>query len=247
MKKLTVLAMLFAAASAFAQARRPVAQDFASDSQTVPVVANVTGVGGAAFISYLAIFNPTPASYSVTASFYDAGGVKHDAMINLAPGELKTYTNVLDSLYRLSGGGALVLTAPESAGGQHNNRFIVNSEIRSGRYSTLVPVLEFPGTNTQSFAAGVSVDATSRTNIGCFNQAGVANKITASIFSNGGQPAGTAELNLPANGWGQTSVNTIVSNGYVRFVPTEDAACYAVVVDNSTNDGRLISAVEYRP
>src|SRR5204862_95005 len=56
-----------------------------------------------------------------------------------------------------------------------------------------------------------------------------------------------ALLNLAANGWGQTSINAIVSGGYVVFEPEDSAVCYAVVVDNSTNDGRFISAAEYKP
>jgi hypothetical protein len=42
-------------------------------------------------------------------------------------------------------------------------------------------------------------------------------------------------------------VNSIVSNGNVQFDPTDSAVCYAVVVDNATNDGRFISAAEYKP
>ena len=248
MKRLTLIAALLFTVSAFAETRRPAAQDFASDSQTVPVVANVTGVGGAAFISDLAIFNPTPSAYSVTASYFDGNGTRRDAQINLAAGELKTFTNFLDAVFHTTGGGAVTFTAPESVGGQHNNRFIINTEVRSGRYSTQIPVLEFAGSNTQSFAPGISVDANWRTNFGCFNQSGVANKIKALIFdASGRQSIGTQELNLAPNAWGQTSVNSIVSNGYITFLPAEDAVCYAVVVDNATNDGRLISAVEYRP
>jgi hypothetical protein len=248
MKKLIALTLILAATSAFAQTRRPIAQDFASDFQTVPVVANVTGVGGAFFISYLAIFNPTNAAYSVTASFYDAAGTKRDATINLAAGELKTYDNFLQAVFGATGGGAVVFRAPDTAGGTHNNRFIINTEVRSGRYSTQVPVLEFAGSSTRSFAPGISVDSNWRTNVGCFNQAAAAQKVRATVFdSSGKQQVGVAELNLAANGWGQTSINSIVSNGYVQFDPVEDAVCYAVVVDNATNDGRLISSVEYRP
>ena len=43
------------------------------------------------------------------------------------------------------------------------------------------------------------------------------------------------------------AVSSIVSGGYVQFDPTDSAVCYAVVVDNATNDGRFISAAEYRP
>ena len=42
-------------------------------------------------------------------------------------------------------------------------------------------------------------------------------------------------------------MTTIVSGGYVQFDPTDSAVCYAVVVDNATNDGRFISAAEYKP
>lgn len=248
MRKITLIATIFLATAAFAQNRRPAAQDFASDSQTVPVIANVTGVGGAAFISYLAIYNPTASAYSVTASYYDAAGTKRDAQINLAAGELKTFTNFLDAVFHLTGGGAVTFTAPESAGGTHNNRFIINTEVRSGRYSTQIPVLEFAGSNTRSFAPGVSVDSNWRTNFGCFNQSALSNKIKMTVLDASGHTTiGTQELNLAANGWGQTSVNSIVSNGTLQFEPAEEAVCYAVVVDNATNDGRLISSVEYRP
>ena len=56
-----------------------------------------------------------------------------------------------------------------------------------------------------------------------------------------------ATLALPANGWGQTGISSVVNNGYVQFDPSDSAVCYAVVVDNTTNDGLFISAAEYRP
>ena len=249
MKKIMIIVSIFlTAAAAFAETRRPAATEFASDQQTVPVVANVTGVGGAPFISYLAIYNPTSSAYSVTASLFDGNGTRRDAQINLAAGELKTFTNFVDAVFHATGGGAVVFSAPQTAGGTHNNRFIINTEVRSGRYSTVVPVLEFPGSNTRSFAAGVTVDSNSRTNIGCFNQSSLANKVKVTVLdASGKQTIGTQELNLAPNGWSQTSVNSIVSNGTLQFDPAEEAVCYAVVVDNSTNDGRLISSVEYRP
>ena len=87
-----------------------------------------------------------------------------------------------------------------------------------------------------------------RTNVGCFDQSGAPNHVKATILdSTGQQTLGSVDLNLAGHGWGQTAVNTIVSGGYVRFQPDDSAVCYAVVVDNTTNDGRLISAAEYRP
>ena len=110
------------------------------------------------------------------------------------------------------------------------------------RYSTPIPVLEFAGSSSRSFAPGITVDSNTRTNIGCFDQSGAANSVKATILdSTGKQTIGTVTLNLAANGWGQTAVNSIVSNGNVQFDPTDSAVCYAVVVDNATNDGRFIS------
>jgi hypothetical protein len=235
--------------SAFAQQHvRSLA--FASDFQTVPVMANIAGIGGA-FQSYVALFNPTSSAFSVTATLYDSTGTKRTALIPLAAGELKTYPNFLDAIFNgFVGGGAVTFSSPDASGGTRNNRFIVNTEVRTAgtRYSTPIPVLEFAGSGSRSFAPGITVDSNTRTNIGCFDQSGAANSVQATILDNTGkQTIGTVTLNLAANGWGQTPVNSIVSNGTVQFDPTDSAVCYAVVVDNATNDGRFISAAEYKP
>ena len=255
MKRLVCLAALTLAVvttPAFSQSQGRVPRDlsFASDFQTVPVMANVPGIGGT-FQSYVALFNPTSSAYSVTATLYDGAGTKRTALIPLAAGELKTYTNFLDAVFNgFTGGGAVTFQSPDTSGGTRNNRFIISTEVRTAgtRYSTTVPVLDFAGTSSRSFAPGITVDSSSRTNIGCFDQSGAANSVKATILdSTGKQTIGTVTLNLAANGWGQTAVTTIVSGGYAQFDPTDSAVCYAVVVDNSTNDGRFISAAEYKP
>jgi len=242
MKRLIFLVALIST-SAFAQRAVAPNDSFASDVQTIPVVANTGGLNGAQFQSYVAIFNPTASSFPITASLFDANGTKTDKTITLAAGELRTYTNFLSDVFGATGGGAVTLRAPDPS-----NRFIVSSEVRTGRYSTTVPALEFAGSSSPSFAAGINVDSNSRTNVGCFNQSSSANTVKANIFASSGQPAiGTVTLNLAPNAWGQAAVGSVVSGGYVQFVPSDNAVCYAVVVDNSTNDGRFISAAEYRP
>ena len=149
---LTALALAAASPLLAQPALRPATRNFASDFQTIPVMANVSGVGGARFQTYVALFNPTASAYAVTASLYDASGTKRDATINLAAGELKTYTNFLDAVFNYTGGGAVTFSSTESAGGQHNNRFIVSAEIwtTGGRYGTSVPALEFAGSSSPS-------------------------------------------------------------------------------------------------
>lgn len=244
MKRFFFLALL--ATTAFAQtSKRPAAPNdsFASDVQTIPVVANTSGVSGAQFTTYMAIFNPTASSMTITASFFDGNGTETDKTITLAAGELRTFTNFMADVFNALGGGAVTLRASDPS-----NRFIVSSEVRTGRFSTTVPALEFAGSSSPSFAPGITVDATARTNVGCFNQSSSANTVKANVFAGTGQSSiGSVTLNLAPNGWSQTAVPTVVSNGYVQFVPSDSAVCYAVVVDNSTNDGRFISAAEYRP
>ncbi|MEA2165470.1 MAG: hypothetical protein QOK37_3597 [Thermoanaerobaculia bacterium] len=249
---LSLLAITMAVVTlpAFAQSHVPVARGFASDLQTVPVMANVPGIGST-FLSYLAILNPTASAYSVQVSLYDGNGVKHDALISLAAGEQKTYTNFLDAVFSgFVGGGAVTFKSPESAGGTHNNRFIIDSEVRTSgtRFGTSVPALEFAGTSSRSFSPGVTVDSTARTNVGCFNQGDGANTIKATVLDATGKlTLGSVTLNLAANAWGQTAITTTVSGGMIQFDPSDSAVCYAVVVDNSSNDGRFVLATEYKP
>lgn len=254
MKKTFILAALILAVAlpAISQSHaRAGALSFASDFQTLPVVANTKGIGGVTFTTYVSLYNPTTSAFSVTAALYDAAGTKREASIPLAAGELKTYTNFLDAVFNgFSGGGAVTFRSPDSAGGQRNNRFIVDAEVRTGgaRFGTSVPVLEFAGSSSRSFSAGITSDASSRVNIGCFNQSDAANAVHATVLdSTGTQTISATDLNLAPNGWLQTNVTGVVSNGIVRFDPSDSAVCYAVVVDNSTNDGRVISAAEYRP
>lgn len=248
-RALFACALIAAAAASFAQpARRPATQNsFASDFQTVPVMANVSGRGGAKFESYVSILNPTPSAFSVGVTLYDSAGNTHDATINLAAGEMKTYANFLSSVFSYSGGGAVTFESDA-----HDNRFIVSTEVRTGSgedtFSTPVPALEFAGSASPSFAGGITVDSNSRTNIGCFNQSSAANSVSVKVLDKSGATTiGTTTLSLPANAWAQGAISQVVSDGYVRFEPSDSAVCYAVVVSNSTNDGRFIPATEYTP
>ena len=243
MKRFLFLMTLISTA-ALAQTHKTAPNDsFASDRQTIPVVANVTGFGGATFTSYVALLNPTASSINVTASLFDGSGTRTDKSITLAAGQLQTYTNFLNDVFGATGGGAVRLST-----GDPNARIIVNSEVRSGGFSTTVPALEFAGSSSRSFAPGITVESTSRTNIGCVDQSGNGNTVKATILDNTGkQTLGTVTLNLAPNAWGQSPVNAVVSGGYVQFDPSDSAVCYAVVVNNSTNDGRFVQAAEYRP
>lgn len=244
MKRLSTalaLAMLLALP---AFAITPRGEAFASDFQMIPVMGNVPGANGAVFQTYVALLNPTSSAFAISATLYDPNGTKKEATINLAAGELKTYENFLQSVFNYQGGGGVTFRAPNAS-----NRFILNAEVRTSgtRYSTPVPTVDFAPTKSRAYTPGISVNSETRTNIGCFNQSDVANSVTAEVFDGAAVKIGTVTLNLAANAWAQTGIANIVTNGYVKFTPSEPVACYAVVVDNATADGRLIPAVEFEP
>ena len=67
------------------------------------------------------------------------------------------------------------------------------------------------------------------------------------VFDGSGSQVSTVTLDLAGHAWRQKSLSGAVSGGYVRFDPAGPADCYAVVVNNATNDGRFVAAVEYTP
>ena len=140
MKRLICLvAFAIITMSAFAQSARrtPHNLSFASDFQTVPVMANTIGAGGAVFETYVALLNPGPSAFPVTVSLYDAAGVKHDAIIELGAGELKTFDNFLDTVFDFTGGGAVTFRSADSS-----KRFVVSAEVWTddGRYGTSMSI-----------------------------------------------------------------------------------------------------------
>ena len=252
-KTLIAFAVLLFAAPLFAQnTRRGTTMDsFASDFHTIPVAGNVAGVGGARFQTRVTLLNPTSSAIQVQATLYDTTGTAHTAVLNLLPGQVTTFQNFVGDVFNnYTGGGAVTLEAAQTAGGTHNNRFIVDAEsyTTGTRYGTVIPVLEFPGSSSRSFAPGITVDSNTRTNIGCFNQGTTTNTITATIHdATGATTAGTVTLTLPPNAWGQVPVTSAVSDGSVQFDPTDNAVCYAVVLQNATNDAHFVMATEYQP
>ena len=254
MKKLVFLVAVLSAAvvatPAFSQTRPELGVSFASDSLTVPVMINASGFGGATFATYAALMNPTSKSFPVQVTLYSAG-TKTLRTITLAAGELKSYQNFLNEVFTFSGLGTVRFQSGVEVGGSSDNLFILSAEIyttASGvRYGTSLPTLEFPGTDSRSFSVGITVDASNRVNVGCFNESTVGNTVTATVFNGTGAQVTTLQLQLGPNTLGQKAVTAAVSGGYVRFDPSGPASCYAVVANNTTNDARFIAAVEFTP
>lgn len=252
MKRLIATLALAVAAPALAQSgsRAPAGGEISSSLLTVPVMANNPGQFGSFFRTRVSLMNPTNLSYDVKATLYDATGVPKVATISMAPGQIRSYDNFLEAVFAFTGAGTVRLDSRASAAGSAA-LFVFSSEVytegATGSFGTTAPASPFGGTAAASFAAGVSVNSSFRTNLGCFNDSSSTVSIPADVYDPSGTKLETVTLDLPATGWNQKGVTQSVTGGYVKFRPAKPAYCYAVVVHNVSNDGRFIPGAEYEP
>ena len=73
------------------------------------------------------------------------------------------------------------------------------------------------------------------------------NEVQAELYDSAGNLVATLTITLTPQSWNQVSVPNNVVGGYIKFRPTLPAYCYAVVVDNTSNDGTFLQATEYAP
>ena len=69
----------------------------------------------------------------------------------------------------------------------------------------------------------------------------------AEVFDASNQLIKTVSITLPGGSWGQVALGTNVVGGYISWKPSTIAYCYAVVVNNTSNDGSFIPAANYNP
>ena len=223
----------------------------ASTSVVVPSVANVTGVTGSVFRSRISLFNPTAFTYPIQATFHDLSGNMSKVNITMAAGQMRVYDNFLGDVFSTTGAGGVRFESRLITGGSPNFQFVVNAEVwtvvSSGRYGTSVAVLTGGASTSDAFSAGVRVDSDFRSNVGCFNDSGSTNSVVADVFDVSNNLVTTVTLSVPPNAWLQTAIPANLLAGYVRFRPSHPAYCFAVVVNNTTNDGHFIPASEFTP
>jgi hypothetical protein len=171
--------------------------------------------------------------------------------ITMAAGQMRVYDNFLGDVFSTTGAGSVRFESRLTTGGSPNFQFIVNAEVwtvvSSGRYGTSVATLTGGASTSDAFSAGVRVDSDFRTNVGCFNDSGNTNVVVADVFDGSNNLVTTVTLSVPPNAWAQSAISASLPGGYVRFRPSQPAYCFAVVVNNTTNDGHFIPASEFTP
>lgn len=214
----------------------------------LPTSANVIGQFNAAFKTKVSIFNAVDATYQIRVGLSVKTGEIAHVYITIGPYQTLTYGNILNDLFGFYGGGAIDLDS-----GNPNNVFIVNSQVYvdtvSGRYTTAVQFADDLGAVTPSrpgFVVGVSVNGSSRTNIGCASNSPYSQTITFQAYDANGYTVGAPySFTLAGWGWDQASYTGSLTNGGVLIKATQNAVCYGVEVNNLSNDGTYQLATPY--
>lgn len=216
-----------------------------SKSLLIPTAANAGSLLGAVFKTRLTLVSlgsgrPSSVRLQVLPS---EGKVGPSRTILLEPGAASTFEDILGEL-GYEGGAAI-----EATYGEDQPLFAtaeVHADTVDGRYSTPVPVLGDPSSGRSGVTPGISSTATSRTNVGCANVGEGGKRVLAVVHAADGAKLGTVELVVPGRGWAQKAVPFPASGGYVRWGydgymrgQAPDVSCFAIVVDNATNDGSL--------
>ncbi len=254
---LVLLTMIFAKPSYAAGLKGPdvVRLQAADPYHLVPVMANNPGQFGAFFKTRVNILNPTGFSYPIYVNLYNQSGKVGTKIIDILPHEAKNYENFLQEVFGYTGAGAVGLDSWfDPPGGSSDYQFLVTAEVYtdspSGQYKTVVTTgapVENIGSSHEAYSPGISVNASSRTNVGCFNDSSSPQTILAHLYSATGTLIHTYSINLPANAWSQIGISNTASGGYILWQPEASCYCYAVVVDNKSNDGTFINATKYVP
>jgi hypothetical protein len=214
----------------------------------LPTSANVTGQFNAVFKTKVSIFNAVNASYSIRAGLSVGSGEISHTFISIGPNQTVTFNNILSDLFSYTGGGAIDLDS-----GNSGYVFIVNSQVYvdtlSGRYTTAVQFADDLGDIIPSrpgFVVGVSVNSARRTNIGCASNSGFDQTITFRAYDSNYVLVGSPfSFTLAAFGWAQYGVNLSLTNGGIYIEASQNAVCFAVEVDNTSNDGTYQLAVPF--
>ena len=127
-----------------------------------------------------------------------------------------------------------------------NAPFTVSAEVYTtspnGTYTTVVhngPAPLTPYLSRAESVGVVTVNSSTRTNAGVFNNSNRSQTVTARVSYGGEDYDQTLTFSLPPKGWAQKSVSARGSGGYIFWRVPREAYLWVVSVDNRSNDGTL--------
>jgi hypothetical protein len=220
-----------------------------------PSVANTQGLFNAFFKTKVTLYNPNTFDITLHVQLTTTAGTPPTQNLPLAAGSLRRWDNFLQDVFSTTGGGGLVLTEDAS------KPFIAVVEVYvdgpNGRFSTpvtgiltddaIVSPADAPG--AIFVAAGIQNNAGNRANFGCLSLAPIASSVRVDFFAVVGPTLTTTSttLNLPPLSWQQQAISIPGDDIVAIFsLTTNDSSliayCYAVNVNNISNDGNSVVA-----
>jgi hypothetical protein len=253
---ISILFLLFSMVICLGAEVIPLQQQAAGASPliTIPVMTNAPGALGGVFKTKVVVLNPTISAFPVEVSLYGGNGFVAKTTINLSAGQVRNYENFLDEVFAYTGAGTVNFDSLSLPGGNANFKFLVSAEVyidgQFGRYKTVVSTgapLDPVSPTANAYSIGITVDIQNRTNLGCFNTSFSTNVISADVYDSANRLVTTVSMTVGGGSWTQVNLPNLVSGGYIRWRPVSAAYCYAVVVNNQSNDGTFIPAINYVP
>ncbi|HKR62982.1 MAG TPA: hypothetical protein VJZ00_04555 [Thermoanaerobaculia bacterium] len=223
-----------------------------NDTYVIAAAANQRGGFGSHWMTRFSVFNPhTDYPLTVSITFLPTGGAKGiEELVDIPANSLAYSDNLLDDLYGVQGGGALlVATFPEDNPKVPNNvlarSFLVISDtynnLSSGTYGQTIPgvwagLLDYDFDGISAVAHGVRNISSQgwRTNVGAANLGRCSVTVRLNVYdADGRKILNQAPLVVPPLGHIQDSLPVTVDSGSVEFFVDDpcsnDDSRYAVV------------------
>lgn len=228
-------------------------QDIGSGWVLVPTAANAAGKFGAYFKTRVSVYGQ-PEFTSSTGIPMKISALTPTGRLTvtytLPAGTVKTWENALQEIFGYSGAAAILFDTDNL-----DDTLFVTAEVytdsASGRFSTAVDaqtILDFVGSTYPDLTIGVSAGGNFRANIGCASYNGSRSTTTATLYGADGSKVKALTFEIPAYGWNQISVDVPVSRGAILWQnPSAYVFCWAVNVDNNSNDGTFLGRTTFVP
>jgi hypothetical protein len=231
-----------------------------NDTYVIPGAGNSRGAFGTHWMTRFSVFNPQlDYGLRISVTFIPSGGGKGiEELIDVPANSLAYSDNILEDLFGVTGGGALLVAAfkednPGVPDDVLSRSFLVTSNTfnnhPSGTYGQTVPgtwtgLLDYDSDGISSVAHGIRNGAGYRTNIGAVNLGRCVATVRVNVYdADGNRILNQAPMTVPPLGHFQDSLPIAVSNGTVEFFVQDPCAddddLYAVVFPyTSTIDQR---------
>ena len=204
----------------------------------IPTMANSPGRFGAYYRTKVILSN-FDSDLDLTIRLYGSGGLVARRNRSIEANYYWTWNNFLEEIFDYRGAGAVEFSG--------NAPFTVSAEVYTtssqGKYTTVVhngPAPLTPYSLRAESVGVVTVDGSTRTNAGVFNNSNQSQTVTARVYYTASDdPDQTITFSLPPKGWAQKSVSARGERGYIFWRIPREAYLWVVSVDNQSNDGTL--------